>query len=100
MKSIKVQSPQSHQESTPEPLRTFSIVEGWFKDAPHVLSRAEVVRRTGGVLSAKTLANMDSRGDGINERYNVGRSVCYPTPAVIDWVSKRLTIVRTKDGAA
>lgn len=96
MKSVKVQSHQSHQENTPETPNAVSIVEEWFKDAPHVLSRAEVVRRTGNVIAIKSMANADSRGDGISERFYVGRNVCYPTSAVIDWLSNRLTIVGTK----
>ncbi len=51
-----------------------------------IIARAEVERFTGGGISAKTLANADSKGTGPEGRFFVGRRVCYTVIALIEWL--------------
>ena len=54
-----------------------------------IVARKEIGKFTGGILSARTLANMDSRGDGIPERFLLANQVAYPVSAVIAWLKER-----------
>ncbi|MBW2185013.1 MAG: hypothetical protein JRG71_01015 [Deltaproteobacteria bacterium] len=79
-------------EQTRSTLET--ILEAISKTAPPILTRTEIEKITGGAIKAKSLANMDSLGeDGIPERFTIGRKVCYPTPAFINWLRTRSKIV-------
>ena len=51
-----------------------------------IVARAEIKKFTGGGISSKTLANADSKGIGPAGRFIVGRRVCYPVPAFINWL--------------
>ena len=63
-----------------------SLADRW---PSQIVARKEIGKFTGGVLSSRTLANMDSRGDGIPERFLLANQVCYPTAAVIRWLKER-----------
>jgi hypothetical protein len=54
-----------------------------------VVARSEVRKFSGGLLSEKTLANLDSRGEGPTGRIRVERKVCYPVAALITWLEGR-----------
>lgn len=53
------------------------------------VARQEVDRFTGGVVSEKYMANLDSRGLGVNDRLRVGRKICYPVKSLISWLEGR-----------
>jgi len=53
-----------------------------------ILARTEVERFTGGMLSGKYLANLDSLGIG-PARVVVGRRVGYPVHQFVSWMRKR-----------
>lgn len=53
------------------------------------VARTEVDRFTGGVMSEKYLANLDSRGLGPKGRIRVGRKIAYPINALIEWLAGR-----------
>jgi hypothetical protein len=61
------------------------LVERW--PSP-LVARAEVARFSGGVLNARTLANLDSSGRG-PERLRIGSRVAYPAKALADWMRAR-----------
>ena len=63
-----------------------SLADRWPSE---IVARKEIARFTGGILSARTLANMDSRGDGIPERFLLANQVAYPVLAVIQWLKSR-----------
>ena len=63
-----------------------SLAAGW---PSQIVARKEIGKFTGGILSARTLANMDSRGDGIPERFLLANQVAYPVSAVIAWLKTR-----------
>ena len=60
------------------------------------LSREEVERVTGGLVTAKYLANLDSDGKGPEGRIHVGRKAAYPVQSVIDWLERRATPANSK----
>lgn len=51
-----------------------------------VIARAEVGKFTGGGISPKSLANYDSQGTGPREKFVIGRRVCYPVSALVQWL--------------
>lgn len=54
-----------------------------------IVARTEVERFTGGAISEKYLANLDSAGKGPAGRFRCGRKVVYPVQALIDWMAQR-----------
>lgn len=50
------------------------------------VARAEVKKFTGGGISPKSIANSDSRGEGPDGRFFIGRRVCYPVNSLIEWL--------------
>ena len=55
---------------------------------PPVIARDHVEKLLGGIISSKTLANLDSLGDG-PKRMRVGRKVAYRTEDLLEWLSNR-----------
>jgi len=53
-----------------------------------VVARVEVERFTGGLMSCKYIANLDSQGAG-PERITCGRKVAYPIESLIRWLRDR-----------
>ena len=60
---------------------------------PLVIARNQVGKLTGGALSPKTLANLDSLGLGPRTRIKLGRRVAYPTPVLLEWLEARSTTI-------
>lgn len=58
---------------------------------PPLISRNQVGKLTGGAISPKTLANLDSLGLGPRERIKLGRRVAYPTTVLLEWLEARST---------
>ena len=56
-----------------------------------IVARTEIGRFTGGLISEKYLANLDSAGLGVAGRFRVGRKVVYPVAEVIRWLESRAT---------
>lgn len=59
---------------------------------PPLISRDHVEELLGGVISAKTLANLDSLGKG-PKRMRVGRKVVYLTGDLLEWLETRTVIL-------
>ena len=53
-----------------------------------LVARKEVSRFSGGLLSPRTMANLDSQKKG-PERVRVGGRTAYPTRALADWLRNR-----------
>jgi predicted DNA-binding transcriptional regulator AlpA len=70
----------------------FSMIAN-FCPSPY-LSREEVERVTGGLVTAKYLANLDSDGKGPAGRIRLGRKVAYPVQDVIRWLEERTKPVK------
>jgi hypothetical protein len=54
-----------------------------------IVAREEVGRFTGGVMTPKTQANLDSVGEGPTEVIRIGRKVAYPLTSYIKWLESR-----------
>ena len=74
------------------------IFESLARTAPEIITRQKLHELTGGLISEKTLANMDSTGDGILPRLRIGGKIAYPKDAAISWLEQRCEIVQ--EGAA
>lgn len=74
-------------------MSTHSMIEkllcSW--SSPYV-SRNEVYRFSGGIVSPKTLANADSEGNGPQNKYYFGkRKVFYLATDLAEWIAARVT---------
>ena len=58
-----------------------------------LVSRDNVEKFTGGIITQKTIANHDSKGTGPQGRLKVGRKVCYPVNAFIEWLEGRAEVL-------
>jgi hypothetical protein len=55
-----------------------------------IVARTKVKEFSGGILSEKYLANLDSLGQG-PERVRIGRQIAYPVDALVSWMEERST---------
>lgn len=53
------------------------------------VAREKISEFTGGIITPKTLANLDSTGDGPQGRITIGRKVAYPVVELITWLESR-----------
>lgn len=60
------------------------------KALPPVVSRAELARLTGGLISAKTLSNEDALQKGPRERVRAGSKVGYSKASAMAYLRKKL----------
>ena len=56
----------------------------------NVVARKEIERYTGGAITAKTAANLDSMGTGCPGRFRLGGAVVYPTINMTPWLKSRV----------
>ena len=61
------------------------MVEQW---TSAVVARTEIENFTGGMISGKYLANLDSEGKG-PVRVTMGRKVGYPVKELVEWLRGR-----------
>lgn len=54
-----------------------------------LVSRDKISDFTGGIISHRYLANLDSRGVGPKGRQRVGRKVVYEVKEVVKWLEQR-----------
>jgi hypothetical protein len=65
------------------------LAENW--PAP-IVSRSDILRFTGGLISQRYIANLDSKGLGPKERVRCGRRVGYPVDVLVEWLRNRSRI--------
>lgn len=63
-------------------------------ELPPVIARAEVPRLLGGLISAGSLANADSAGEGPAGRFYLGKKAAYGRDELLDWLRERLTAAK------
>lgn len=61
---------------------------------PPLVARERVEELTGGLVSSKTLSNMDGRGLGPEEAYRVGRKIAYKRESLVEWMIERYGVER------
>ena len=54
-----------------------------------VVARTEIEKFSGGLITPKSIANLDSLGKGIEGRIHVGRKVAYPIDELVGWLRDR-----------
>jgi hypothetical protein len=55
--------------------------------------RTKLSETTGGLLHGRTMANLDSLGEGIPGRITIGkRKVAYPVMAVVEYLQSKVTV--------
>ncbi len=59
-----------------------------------LVAREEVDVFTGGVMSPKTQANLDCRGEGPEGAIRIGRKVAYPVTTYVSWLSQRASLAK------
>ncbi|MCI5209016.1 MAG: hypothetical protein D3910_09510 [Candidatus Electrothrix sp. ATG2] len=57
-----------------------------------IVARQELKEFSGGALNARTMANYDSQGTGINGRFTIGKKVVYPVDEAIAWMEARASL--------
>jgi hypothetical protein len=64
--------------------------------SPYV-ARNEVGKFSGGILTPKYLANLDSAGKGPAGRIRVGRKIAYPTTSLVRWLESRAQLAEPEE---
>ena len=55
-----------------------------------IISRREAARLSGGLISEKTLANLDCLGEGPGEKIRIGKRIGYPVESYASWFADRI----------
>ena len=76
------------------------IFENLSRTAPEIFTRKKFHELTGGLMSEKTLANLDSLSEGIQPRLRIGGKIAYPKEAAISWLKNRCKIDQQGKGGA
>jgi len=69
---------------------TDSIIESLRADLPTVFTRAKAEELLGGIISAGSLANADSAGEGPEGLFYMGRKAAYQKAPFLEWLRPRL----------
>jgi chitinase len=67
-----------------------ALEEKMTKRFPFGIPRKEIAAATGNILHPRTLANLDSLGQGIKNRFKMGRLTVYPVPSVLEFISSKM----------
>ena len=67
-----------------------SMAERW---PSNFVARTEISHFTGGIISERYIANLDSRGKGPAGRIRTGRKIAYPITSLIEWLENRSVVV-------
>ncbi|MBQ3565180.1 MAG: hypothetical protein IJA14_03450 [Alphaproteobacteria bacterium] len=57
------------------------------------VTRKELQKLTGGLISSRTIANLDSSGVGIKNRTVIGSKVVYKIDDVIEWLQANTKLI-------
>lgn len=60
------------------------------------VARVEIERFSGGLISEKYLANLDSAGKGPTGRIRCGRKVAYPVDSFVKWLENRSEVIQER----
>lgn len=59
-------------------------------ELPATFTRQYICEKLGGLISPKTLSNLDSKGEGPMSKVALGRRVSYERDDFLDWLEKRV----------
>lgn len=60
------------------------------------VARTAIPTFTGGIISEKYIANLDSQGKGPAGRVRIGRKIAYPVNEVVRWLENRATSIKAQ----
>ena len=60
-----------------------SLAEQWPRT---FVLRSEVGNFSAGLITPGTIRNLDSQGKGPRDRFRIGKRVCYPTSALVEFL--------------
>ncbi len=63
------------------------------QELPPVVSRAELAKATGGLISVKTLSNEDALHKGPTERVRAGSKIGYTRASVMAYIRKKFQLL-------
>jgi len=63
------------------------------QELPPVVSRAELAKATGGLISAKTLSNEDALHKGPTERVRAGSKIGYTRASAMAYIRKKIQLL-------
>ena len=70
------------------------IIQNIVQQNPYgFILRPDLRQKTGGLLHGRTMANLDSLGRGIEDRFIVGRVTAYPVDSVVKYLRKKIVVV-------
>jgi hypothetical protein len=64
------------------------FVEKISESLPPIFTRSVAVSNLGGLLGAKTLANIDNKGKGPTSKIRMGKKVLYERDSFIEWLKQ------------
>ncbi len=54
--------------------------------------RKNLTKQTGGLLHGRTMANLDSLGEGIPGKISIGRKIAYSVESVVEYLQSKVTV--------
>jgi len=71
------------------------VIEALRRELPPVIARHAIGRLLGEIVHPRTVANLDSRGEG-PPRIRLGRKIAYPRDSFLEWFAARMTVIEEK----
>ena len=90
LKSAYQQESVSPKNGEPNQAQKLRLLQQLRMELPATFSRQFIASRLGGLISAKTLSNLDAKNEGPANKITMGRRVAYEMDAFLDWLEKRL----------
>lgn len=73
------------------------FLEALQSELPPFIARKDIERFLGGIVTTKTMSNMDAQGDGPEVAYAVGRNVVYRREDLLAWFGRRYAVQRLEN---
>jgi len=73
------------------------LLDIWARELPPIIARKAAEHHLGGVVTRKTLANADARGEGPLDAFAVGQHIVYRRESLLDYISRNFTVLRLEN---
>ena len=70
------------------------LFDVWKKELPPIIAREKIGHFLGGLIKPSSLASKESRGQGPDEAYRIGRRIAYKRDSFLLWFIKNHEIAR------
>ncbi len=78
------------KDNAPAQAQKLRLLQQLRMELPPTFSRQFVASRLGGLITAKTLSNLDAKNEGPPHKISIGRKIAYERDDFLDWLEKRL----------